>query len=975
MEGIAEKILVNEEIKSLSSEMKGLFPDLKIPHDRIAHELMSIVFILDGENEKAEKEIKHVFNSMMKREPSTKLSKVFWNSSLLHLLVVDDFSTYFSILSSIPPLLLKESPEFADLPLILPLESCMAQGLLDKCQAQLAILNKHETGGKFIMDILLKRFHRQMIQKMTEAILVSTKDHSIPLSESPEFADLPLILPLESCMAQGLLDKCQAQLAILNKHETGGKFIMDILLKRFHRQMIQKMTEAILVSTKDHSIPLSVLLSDDSISREDIQLKESWCIEDDCVRLKEKIVGDTISAEELLLDAADAIRDLKEVSTTPYQKEAEIISDPLREAWDTFFSHQKITGYNDRHHLYSIIPEIFPIPIHKSTLDVVCQKYVCHCGNTFDIEKKETIHSITCPKCGWNVAYEGKFDPKALAGVKKKFLSFPFAPFLPFSMDELAQLEHGYPVTAVSSPSSSSCSHSRSHAYVLDLGCGVGNTSFPLHEKTGKIFCTMIDWSVESIEVVRRRPRYDDSRMFAISSDATLGEQMKMKIINERKRRIEEATKIDIALAIEKQGNPSCEEEKKEKDITTNHDQPDIEITLPEIEKESITLGGKRRISSSIDSGDDVMKSSSVDGPLEVVPSITSKPEKESITLGGKRRISSSIDSGDDVMKSSSVDGPLEVVPSITSKPGTISPILPPLMHDYSLSIFLYSALPPEKHASLLSSSLMLVQSLGTIVIYDYAWGDMRSSKFGAKEPNSSITRKDGTLVCFFTKSYFQELIKKVGGCKIEECTLRESVGKNRKTGSSVFAPKMPPQPSSSQTSKKSKKNTRKHRRRQAKMSIKDLSVNLSNAIKYHRKSLKSSTIDLLEFISYDMEQLVKLFDTVFKAKGGFTMSLRLCLSSMEKQGKLMTKRIADVRKDKIPKEIESCIQNIEEGRDFILGSTIVAVKSKKETEAKRTTVQKMFTPVGLAITVVGAGAILSFVLYCITVGKIKIEF
>eukprot|EP00764_Aduncisulcus_paluster_P011406 gnl/Carplike_NY0171/4363_a5919_363.p1 GENE.gnl/Carplike_NY0171/4363_a5919_363~~gnl/Carplike_NY0171/4363_a5919_363.p1 ORF type:complete len:183 (+),score=22.30 gnl/Carplike_NY0171/4363_a5919_363:73-549(+) len=158
-------------------------------------------------------------------------------------------------------------------------------------------------------------------------------------------------------------------------------------------------------------------------------------------------------------------------------------------------------------------------------------------------------------------------------------------------------------------------------------------------------------------------------------------------------------------------------------------------------------------------------------------------------------------------------------------------------------------------------------------------------------------------------------------------------------------------------------------------MSIKDLSVNLSNAIKYHRKSLKSSTIDLLEFISYDMEQLVKLFDTVFKAKGGFTMSLRLCLSSMEKQGKLMTKRIADVRKDKIPKEIESCIQNIEEGRDFILGSTIVAVKSKKETEAKRTTVQKMFTPVGLAITVVGAGAILSFVLYCITVGKIKIEF
>jgi methyltransferase-like protein 6 len=44
---------------------------------------------------------------------------------------------------------------------------------------------------------------------------------------------------------------------------------------------------------------------------------------------------------------------------------------------------------------------------------------------------------------------------------------------------------------------------------VLDIGCGVGNTAYPLMEKNAEVVMRCGDFSQQAVDEFRARPRYD----------------------------------------------------------------------------------------------------------------------------------------------------------------------------------------------------------------------------------------------------------------------------------------------------------------------------------------------------------------------------------------------------------------------------------------------------------------------------------
>lgn len=71
---------------------------------------------------------------------------------------------------------------------------------------------------------------------------------------------------------------------------------------------------------------------------------------------------------------------------------------------------------------------------------------------------------------------------------------------------------------------------SRQTINVLEIGCGVGNTVFPLLEKNAEALVTCGDFSKEAIQILKQRPRYDESVIKARVLDAlNIDEDLKDK--------------------------------------------------------------------------------------------------------------------------------------------------------------------------------------------------------------------------------------------------------------------------------------------------------------------------------------------------------------------------------------------------------------------------------------------------------------
>ncbi|KAJ1619655.1 S-adenosyl-L-methionine-dependent methyltransferase [Pavlovales sp. CCMP2436] len=58
---------------------------------------------------------------------------------------------------------------------------------------------------------------------------------------------------------------------------------------------------------------------------------------------------------------------------------------------------------------------------------------------------------------------------------------------------------------------------------VIELGCGVGNTVFPMLEANSNLFAFACDFSPKGVEMVKTNPRYDPARIRAAVCDITCG--------------------------------------------------------------------------------------------------------------------------------------------------------------------------------------------------------------------------------------------------------------------------------------------------------------------------------------------------------------------------------------------------------------------------------------------------------------------
>ncbi|GJQ09197.1 hypothetical protein GpartN1_g5213.t1 [Galdieria partita] len=72
---------------------------------------------------------------------------------------------------------------------------------------------------------------------------------------------------------------------------------------------------------------------------------------------------------------------------------------------------------------------------------------------------------------------------------------------------------------------------SRQHIIVLELGCGVGNSIFPLIRANPSLFVFGIDFSEEAIRLLRDNVEYDSRRIYAFVADTAKDEQKICQVI------------------------------------------------------------------------------------------------------------------------------------------------------------------------------------------------------------------------------------------------------------------------------------------------------------------------------------------------------------------------------------------------------------------------------------------------------------
>lgn len=185
------------------------------------------------------------------------------------------------------------------------------------------------------------------------------------------------------------------------------------------------------------------------------------------------------------------------------------------EAWNKFYAKHSNGMYQDRHWLWAVFPELFPIPPHVDprAIDAFqCRKFVCHCGHTSNVadivlnhaetrNKAVAVpHSLKCGACGYNPLHMSRFSlgrgdedslrgPSAAQPETKSRYKYIIAPF---------PQRHPPP-------------QRKQLLTVADLGCGVGNTCFPLLEKNDQVAVFASDYSRASVTILRRRERFDEA--------------------------------------------------------------------------------------------------------------------------------------------------------------------------------------------------------------------------------------------------------------------------------------------------------------------------------------------------------------------------------------------------------------------------------------------------------------------------------
>lgn len=182
-------------------------------------------------------------------------------------------------------------------------------------------------------------------------------------------------------------------------------------------------------------------------------------------------------------------------------------NNPLQSSWETFYDHHSDRQYIDRHHLYSAMPEIFPIPPHigKNREDIdkalTTRVFTCCCGRDTPVTElafepaaeplpETDIHPAVaeCPECHRKVVYASEFVVGVTTGAERGAAKRVEVPLAPPAAPE-------------------------NRVYVGDFGCGAGALAYPLCEKNAAAFVAGFDFASSAVLAARSRPRHDPARL------------------------------------------------------------------------------------------------------------------------------------------------------------------------------------------------------------------------------------------------------------------------------------------------------------------------------------------------------------------------------------------------------------------------------------------------------------------------------
>ncbi|EFO63528.1 Methyltransferase like 2 [Giardia lamblia P15] len=179
-------------------------------------------------------------------------------------------------------------------------------------------------------------------------------------------------------------------------------------------------------------------------------------------------------------------------SANPYERS----SAEAANEWNHVYAQHKGSLYRDRHWLWAIFPEIFPLPPHyKGDLDT--RTFVCHCGKVTAISSalvnEVNMHGLNlraccCPVCEYKIVYQSTYVYTPGRPTRGEEVPFP-------------------PRTG--------------NFWVLDIGCGTGSLAFPLLEKNSQVRLLSLDYSEEAIKVLKSRDRYSEEMIVGKICDIT----------------------------------------------------------------------------------------------------------------------------------------------------------------------------------------------------------------------------------------------------------------------------------------------------------------------------------------------------------------------------------------------------------------------------------------------------------------------
>lgn len=164
--------------------------------------------------------------------------------------------------------------------------------------------------------------------------------------------------------------------------------------------------------------------------------------------------------------------------------------------WNQVYTLHKGSLYRDRHWLWAIFPELFPLPPHyKGELDT--KIFVCHCGVMTSIDDTVVdlmnmhglnLRACQCPVCHYKVIYQSTYVYELGKPTRGEEVSFPAR---------------------------------TGSIWVLDVGCGTGSLAFPLLEKNSQVRILSLDYSDEAIKVLKQRDRYNEDVIVGEVCDIT----------------------------------------------------------------------------------------------------------------------------------------------------------------------------------------------------------------------------------------------------------------------------------------------------------------------------------------------------------------------------------------------------------------------------------------------------------------------